>query len=121
MNGLQIEGFRFCLLFVLPVTLLPTGPLEGDSFYYQQLSPATLGLNGSKNEWLALSLTPCCLVYALLGYLPIPVVPPMVFHIFVRCMLFVNSISLPVRGFYEIKSFVINVEMYLVPYEQSPL
>lgn len=101
--------------------LLSMDSLEGEGFYYQQLSPATLGLNGSKNEWLALSFTLCCLIYALLGYFFIPIVPPMVFYIFVRYVLFVTGISLPAMVFYEIKSFVIHVEMYLVQYKQSPL
>lgn len=51
-HQLQIEAFLLCLLFVLPITLLSTDPLEGDSFYCQQLSPATKGstdlkMNGS--------------------------------------------------------------------------
>lgn len=79
-----------------------TDPLEGDGFYYHQLTPATLGLSGSKNEWLALSFTPCCLIYALLGYLFIFIIPPMVFHIFIRYMFFCNQ-YIPICLWFSIK------------------
>lgn len=65
-------------------------PFGGRQFLLATTISSNQGLNGSENEWLALSFTLCCLIYALLGGLFIPIVPPMVFHIFVRYMLFCN-------------------------------